>query len=351
VVDVAYCTREEIKTRLDFAEVALINSRVDAATLSGSRDVDQLIHWPDGGLAPFTGSFDFDWPDTMYPTPWRLWLDDRTLISLTSLVSGGISVPVGNVLLEPQRYGPPFDRLEIDISTNSAFNYATTWQRSIVVTGLWGYTNTEDPAGALAADVTTTSATTIDVSNSAIIGVGQVIRLGSERLTVSGKTMITTGQSLLTPVGATMAEQTLAVTTGSAYAVGETLLLDAERMLITDIASNNLIVKRAYDGTTLAAHSAPVIFAGRRLTVARGQLGTSAATYTNGAAIVKWRVPSKANELAIAEGIDRLLQETSGYSRTVGAADALRAANGAGLTDARCQAMQALGRQGRFRTV
>ena len=351
MASVAYCTREDVKQRLDFAEIALSNSRIDAATLSASRDVDSLIKYPDNGIAPTIATYDFNWPDVASPTPWRLWLDDRTLISVTSIISGGITIPPANYLLEPQRYGAPFDRVEIDISTVSTFNFASTWQRSIVINGLWGWTDDSGPAGSLAASIASAGAVACNVTDSNAIGVGQVITVDSERMIVTGKTMLTTAQTLQTPVGATMAEQTMAVTNGALYAVGEILLLDAERMLITDIAGNNLIVKRAYDGSTLAAHSGSTIFAARILTIVRGQLGTTAATHSNGAAITKWLTPDKARELAIAESINRLLQETSGYARTVGAADAIRNASGAGLEDARARCYASMARQGRVLAV
>ena len=47
-------------------------------------------------------------------------------------------------------------------------------------------------------------------------------------------------------------------------------------MLITDIAGNNLIVKRQKSGSTLAAHTGSTIYAPRQVTITRGDLGTTA---------------------------------------------------------------------------
>ena len=65
--------------------------------------------------------------------------------------------------------------------------------------------------------------------------------------------MLATGQTLQAPGLTDRANaETVPVTNGAAIAVGETILIDAERMLTVDIAGNNLIVKRGFDGSTLA---------------------------------------------------------------------------------------------------
>jgi hypothetical protein len=135
-------------------------------------------------------------------------------------------------------------------------------------------------------------------------------------------------------VSALASDVTIAVTTGTSYTVGEILLLDSERMLIVDIAGNNLTVKRAWDGTVLAAHTGSTIYAPRRLTVTRGAVGTTAATHSNGAAITRHVVPGLIKELCVAEALNTLLQETGGYSRVIGTGNA-RAIGQGFLNDSR----------------
>jgi hypothetical protein len=249
------------------------------------------------------------------------------------------------VFLEPNSLGPPYNRLEIDKSTRSAFAAGTTTQRAIAVTGTFGYCDTTESAGTLAAAVSTTSATALTVSDSSLIGNGDTIKVDSERMLVTGRTMTTTSQTLLTPVGALVSDVTLAVTTGSSYAVGETLLLDSERMLVVDISGNNLTVKRAWDGTVLAAHTGSTIYAPRLLTVTRGLTGTTAATHLNAAAVSRQTVPVPIKDLTIAYALVRFLQETSGYARNiVGTGDRMTVATGGALPNLRKQVIEQYGR-------
>lgn len=48
---------------------------------------------------------------------------------------------------------------------------------------------------------------------------------------------------------------TVAVLDGAQFAIGQTIMLGAEQMLVTNIAANNLTVTRALNGTTAAAHA------------------------------------------------------------------------------------------------
>ena len=53
----------------------------------------------------------------------------------------------------------------------------------------------------------------------------------------------------------TAAKTTAAVDDGTQFAIGQTLLIGDEQMLITNISGNNLTVSRAVNGTTGAAHA------------------------------------------------------------------------------------------------
>lgn len=350
-----YCTREDVKNALDLKETARSNAAIDLAIRAATDSVEALCH---RHFYPQLATKYFDWPD-QYARSWRLWLDEAELISLSSLSSGGVTIPPSNYLLEPNRTGPPYNRIEINISSSSAFGGGATTQRDITAVGLFGHSNTEAPAGTGAA-AANSAATSIDVSDSSAIGVGQILRIGTERLIVAERSMKTTGQTLQTPIDAQQKTVIVAVTNGSLFAVGEVLLLDAERMLIVDIAGNNLIVKRAWDGSVLAAHTGSTIYASRTLTVVRGALGTTAAAMAQGDPIVAWQAPGLVRQLATAEAVVDLLRASSGYaaqtgvgsqSRTVGGGQAVRTAPGVGIGDLRDQVYAALGRKARTRAV
>lgn len=352
---VVYATREDVMRALDSKETARNSRQIDRALESASRAVDSLCHLT---FAPQTDTRRFDYPGSQYARPWRLWLDSNTLISVTSLVSGGVTIPAADYFLRraDQRSEPPYTYIEIDLDSSAAFSSGDTHQQATVISGLFGYSNDETTVGALA-EALDASETGVDVNGaaSALIGVGSVLRVDSERMLVTGRTQLDTGQNL-GGAGLTAAQNnvTVAVTDGTAYAVDEVLLIDSERMLIVDIAGNNLTVKRAWDGSVLAAHTAGVdIYAPRTLTVTRGALGTTAATHSTSADVVRWDPPGPVRQLAIAEAINTLTLESAGYSLVLrsGETGSERNRDQRGLAALRDQVYTSHGRKGRVRAV
>ncbi|GHH30248.1 hypothetical protein [Streptomyces rubradiris] len=346
-----YVTREEIKAELDVKETARSNARIDRALADATESVHGLLH---RRFYPVVATRYFDWPYAEYRPSWRVWLDDSELISLTSVTSGGVAIPLDDILLEPNRTGPPYTRVEINIGTNAVWGGGDSYQRDITLTGLWGYRNDETTLGATveALDATETSID-VDAATSAAVGVGSLLRIDSERVIVTGRTQLDTGQTLggsgLTNINNSV---TVAVQSGAAFAAGETILIDGERMRVDDIAGNTLVVTRAWDGSTIAAHAAgAAIYAPRALTVERGALGTTAATHTSGATVSLWGPPGPVRQLTIAEALTDLLQGRSGYARTAGSGENERETSGRGLRDLRARVYTSHGRKARMRSV
>lgn len=268
----------------------------------------------------------------------------------TLVTSGGQTIALNEIFFEPvnKESWEPYEYMELDRSTSAAYGIGNTPQHDVAITGTWGFGATTIPAGSLASSITS-SATTATCTDSSVIGVGQLLLAGTERILVTDKAMADTSQALVTPLTAAMNNQTVAVTTGSSYNVGEILLLDSERMLVTDIAGNNLTVKRAYDGTTLATHTGSEIYALRLLTIQRGVLGTTGASQSG--SLAKFSFPGLITELAIALALNNVLQKTSGYSRTVGEGDNVRLASGAALADLVSRAVATFGRKSRLLVI
>jgi hypothetical protein len=346
---IRYATREAVKYALDIQNTARSDSDVDSALDSATDAVWGLTH---RRFYPEVATRRFDWPSARYPTAWRLWLDFNEMISITSIVSGGTTLAADEYILRRSDDvdEPPYDHVEIDLSAGGSFSSGDTWQRALAITGVYGHSANEDAAGALA-EALDSSETAVDVTNAGLIGVGNILRVDSERMIVTGRTMLTTAQTLQTPLTAAMNDEVVAVTSGAAYSVGEVLLLDAERMFVVDVAGNNLIVKRKWDGSSLAAHTASTIYASRTLTVERGVLGTTAAAHDTAAAIAKHRPPGLVSEYAIAYALDKLLQRRSGYSRTVGSGENEREATGRGLREITKDLHRAYGRKARVSAV
>ena len=347
-----YCGREAVKRALDMKESARANGQVDRAIEATARDIDGAMHRV---FYPTTATRYKDWPGSQRSYPWKLYLDRDELAGAPTLVTAGGTDITSSVFAEPVNQGPPYTRLEINRSTSATFAQGSTPQRAVAITGSFGYDLNTDPAGTLAAAMTDTVGTSAAVSDASLVDAGHILLIDSERMIVADRTMTQAGTLTLSGTGCTtagLADNTLAVSGSGSLHVDEVILIDAERMLVVDISGSNYIVKRQWDGTTLATHSAgATVSAPRLLTVSRGALGSTAATHNNAAAVSKYRPPKLIHELNIALAINQVLQEQSGYARTVGEGDSLRMAGGAGLSDLWARAKRAHGRKARQRVV
>ena len=300
-----YLSREALKASLDAKETARNDAAVDRALEAASRAVESLVR---RSFHPWVGTHRYDYPGSSY----RLELDDW-LADMDALSSGGVSISTSDVVLYPDD-GPPYRRLELDKGTSSSFDIGDTDQQAIAVTGTWGWSLDSVAAGSLA-EALDDSETGVDVSDSSGIGVGDLLLVDSEWLEVTGRSMLSTAQTNTTPLTATMTDNIVTVTTGSAFHSGEVLLLGAEKVFVDEIAGNSLTVRRAWDGTTLAAHTGATIYAPRTLTVVRGAVGSTAASHLTSTALTRWTAPGDVVALVQAEAEAILLGSSSGWSK------------------------------------
>lgn len=342
---VFYATRETVAIASDQKALAYTSSQIDRSIDAGARLIEGLLNKEI--IAPTIATKTWRWPNYQNES-WTLWLDATPLLSLTTLVSGGTTIPASGYYLEPDQYGPPYNRIEINQGSSYAFaGGASGPQRSISVTGLFGEMNDERSGGTLIAAITSSQTTMV---SSRGIGVGAVLRIDNERVLVTDRGYVASGQTgTLTNL---QNAQTLAVADGTQFTVGEVLLIDAERVRVVDIAGNNLIVKRAWDGTTLAAHTAASIFWPRTLTITRGALGTAAASHLISAPVYRWSVPPAIEALNVAYALVQLQNESSTYAPRVGSGSTDTAASHAQLIGQLEQNVIALhGRVARQRAV
>lgn len=351
-----YATREEVKAAADFKLTARNDAQIDRACDSASDSIEGLLHRV---FYPALDTRYVDWPNFQYAYPWRVWLDAAELADVTVtvpvLTSGGNVIPNADIFWGSPRYTPPFTYFELNRSSSATLGQGSTPQRDVAVTGTFGYWLKTTPAGVLAAAVSDTTGTSITVSNSAAAGVGDLVTIDSERMLVTDKAMASTG---LTQQGtgvstAQAADVALALGTGngSKVSVGETLLLDSERMLIVDIAGDTATVKRAWDGSVLATHTSATIYAQRTWTVTRGATGTTAATHSNAAPVTRAVYPGLVKELSIAESLVEVRQQIGAYAGSQGTGESKQTNIGKGLDDLRQRCWIAFGRTGRSRVV
>lgn len=345
-----FATREDIRSALDAESAARSDAQLDRALDAASRAVVGLCN---RAFVPVLDTYSFDWPSDQTPRSWRLWLDQHDLIAPTQILSAGVAVPPTDYYLEPANSGPPYTYIETRLDRPSAWSAGSTWQHAIQITGWWGYSDDQVPAGALAGAVNSTQ-TAVTVTDSSLTGVGHLLTCGAERMTVTGKSLVDTGQTVLTPLDKKPSSQLMDVTDGTEFHQGEVLTLGAERVEVRDIAANTLIVKRAVDGTAIDTHSGTAIYAPRLLTVARAAAGTTAATASGGTALTRWAPPGLVHTLAVAEAQNWLLNEQAGYLRTSGGSGGSSGGKEPTLTalkDLRDQCYTEHGRKGRTRAV
>jgi hypothetical protein len=347
-VGVWYASREDLKSALDVMETARSDRQVDRALESATRSVEGDLHRL---FYPETATRTFDWPNYQYAAPWRLWLGRHELVSVDTLTIAGAAVDADDFLLRPDD-GPPFTHIELVLSSSASFGGGSTHQRAVSIVGVFaGCRLDEVPAGALA-EALDVSETAVDVSDGSVMGVGHVLRVDDERMVVTGRAVLDSGQNLGGNLAALASDVTVAVSDGTEFAAGEVLLVDAERMRVVEVAGNNLVVRRATDGTVLAAHTSGAdVFVSRRLTVTRGALGTTAATHEDAAPLLRWLPPGPVSTYTLALGINTILQERAGYARTVGSAENQHEAAGRGLRSARAEAWKRYGRKARMGAV
>ncbi|MGH3585797.1 MAG: hypothetical protein ACRDQ0_05695 [Pseudonocardia sp.] len=341
------CTREDVKRAVDIKLTARADDAVDRAIEAATGVVTGQLH---RAFFPWTGTRYFDWPRRS--RAWILRLDQHEVVSVSTLTAGGVTIPSTDYFLEPNGSGPPYTRIEVDISSASAFATGDTTQRAIAVTGVFcGVPADTSPAGALDGAINST-VTSLTVTDSSAIGVGDVLLIDSERLLVAGRSMADTG---VTASALTASNSDVAITASAssgAPTAGEVILVDSERMLVVDAIGTALTVKRAWDGSVLAAHdAATAVYASRALTVQRGLLGTTAASHSDAAAVARHVVPGLVRQYAVAEAISQGLQEGAGWARQAGSGDNEREVLQRGLGVLRDQAYTAYGRKARTRAV
>ena len=359
-----YATREQVRRALDVQQSAYHDTIIDRKIQSASGSVDRLCKRK---FYPEIKTYNWDWPNYQYAYPWRLWLDQRELAGPPSVVLSGpfltspITISPDDYILQPQS-GPPYTSIQLRRDKNVAFGNNTTPQYDIQVTGPYGYWIQTEPAGSLAAAVSTASQTSVEIGPSGLVDAGATLVVGSERMLVTDNQYVSTGISFISGCTAnSAADNTMVVPDGTQFSAQEVILVDSEWMLIQNVIGNRMIVKRAYSGSVLATHSPTTIWAKRQLTVVRGFLGTTAAAYPDNTSVSIDVYPELVNELTVAETIMSLIQESQGYANQMqanwfgqsqrGEGQQAESFPGPGINDLRARVCEAYARQARSRVV
>ena len=330
-----YVSREAVKKAVSAAGSDR-HTQIDRLIEAASRAIDGRTH---RHFIPKTATRLYRWPRPNNPGD-ALWLE-ADLLTLTTLQSEAqdsspTTIAAADYFLEPNNEGPPYNRIEIDSSSNAAFQSGDTPQRSISVLGSWGYSNTTQGAGTvssgLASDATATS---MVGSGGDLIDVGDTLLVETEQLFVSDRAFAALGTVLVNDAGilSDMADVSITLDAGHGVRAGEIIRLDSEQMYVESVATNVLTVQRAYNGSVLASHADDTaVHISRTFTVARGQNGTTGAVHANATAVSKYLPPADIREWCLAEAVAAFYQENSGWGREIGQGDTQREFTGRDLS-------------------
>lgn len=315
----AYVTRETVLNVGGFG--ATMATKIDRAIFNQSRAIDNQLH---RHFYPLTAAVTYHsiYRSSSDVDGTGFWLE-RDLQSVTSVTVDGVAETSYTLL---PKSGDAYNRIIVD-----GFYGVDT-----IITGVWGYGYGSESAGTITADIATTTAATCACSDSSVVGVGDLITIGTEKMVVTGKTAADTTANLDGALTADASETTVTVDDGTQVNTGEEILVGSERMLVSDVTGNDLTVQRAHRGTTLAGHdTATDVYAYRTLTIARAAAGSTAATHTSADTISRNVPPPVIRDWCLAEVLNQIAQEAASYARVVGSGDNQREARGAGLNDAR----------------
>lgn len=315
------CTREDVKAAPDIAERRRSDQQIDRIIAATTTAIEKRLvrHF-----APQVSTRTKDWPLLHSTGPWWiLYLDADELTAVTELVSGGVTLSPDQYLLRPDNapdFGEPFTSIEVNLAGTGSFDAGPTWQRAISIAGTFGFSAdnaaTFPAVTALTADATDSG--TVSVADGSQIGVGSLLGIGAERLVVTGRRQVDTGDTLAGDLGALGKDNAVQVGDVASWQAGETFTVDTETVLIEDILGSTLSVQRAWNGTTLAAHTAGTrLFSPRQLVCLRGQQGSAAASHSSGTTVSVWEQPDVLRQLCIAQSVVTLLQTRAGYPMPV----------------------------------
>jgi len=315
-----YANRDEVRRATEIKLAAYDNDRIDRALIAATEAAEGLTQ---RRFYPNDTTKWFDWPNFQYTYPWKLYLDQNELaaqpISLTtgSLNPVPVVIPSADYILQPINEGPPWTWIELRRDLSVSFGYNSTPQNDIAITGTFGYWMNSHQAGTVATTCQATD-TTINVTDSSHVGVGDVLICGGERMIIIDDmfTDTTIGYSGLSQAKSN--DRQVQVEDGTQFHYGEVLLADMEWIQVQAIYGDTLVVKRGWEGSVLAEHSGGTLWAKRQFSVLRGQLGTTAALHVAGATLTASEVPALVREYTVAYATVWLVQEHGAYGGSSG---------------------------------
>lgn len=299
-----FASREAIKEAL-----TLVGSerhrQIDRMASAATRHVERRLA---RNFYPVTQKREYAWPQRDGKAG-TLFLDED-IIAVTALTDVGdteTAIPAGDFFLEPVNTGPPYYRIELDRASTEVFeSHQDSDQRALRVTGRWGYGEDTQAAGTVVGSgINDTTGVTFECSNASLIDVGNVLKIGTESLFVTGRQMNDADSELTADIARDESVVAVPVNLIEKHFDGEVIQINSEKILIETVpagtGTGNLTVIRAWDGSLLNSHTtADTVNQFRTLTVERGVNGTDAAAHADTVAIARYAPPEDVQHAALA---------------------------------------------------
>jgi hypothetical protein len=345
---IRYATRADVLGALDLVESARLAGQVDRALDAASASIESLCH---RRFYPWVGSRDLEVRSAYALScaarlgTWREYLGETTeATTITGLTLDG-------AVITEWWAGPQDPDTDTGRAPYTYLDLGAAASGTLTISGTFGACAATAVCTTLGGALSGGSAQ-CTVADSSACSPGALLRVDSEWLAVVGATLAATGQALTAGLGESLAEDALTVADPTVLAVGEILTVGTERMRVENLGQGVVQVERAWGGSTLAVHGiGAAIYAPRTLTVERGACGSTAISHSSGAAVLRHVPPGLIRQLAVAEALNTLAQESSSYARAIGSGESARNASGAGLMTLRAQVRDTHGRTMRLAAI
>lgn len=337
-------SREDVALALGRGTTVRDVRALDRHVASATDSITLSCGYPE--FSPRVVTRHFPWPADDTSSNWpshRLYFGRDIFASIDTVTVGPSSTTItegtgGWDAYPRNRVNEPIRWLELDRSGSASWSTGSTRpQDQVAVGGIGGWSDEQTLVGALSGLVNA-SVTVIDLDHMypiCPVGVGNQLLIDNERMIVTDREPIDTGENLATALAAYESSTILSQITvgdGTDYAVGEVISVDAEDMLIERIRGTVLHVRRGWGGTTLDDHlTGADIYAYRRLRVERGAVGSTAASHADAATVTRWVEPPALHSLCIALAIDEAIQVGAAYGRTAGQGENEQELRGTGI--------------------
>jgi hypothetical protein len=247
------------------------------------------------------------------------------LLAISSIVNDDDTLTTSDYILKPEGgawgNGPYIEIYPDPDSTTLVYWYNEI--DHVVVTGRWGLYERSGDTGATVQNSPEQSSTqgTLKVSDGSKVSPGMVLLIGTEQQAVTGWSDPTAAVTTLN--GAVAAgDETVTFVNGALINVGEVFRVGFEKMKLIDKQTHQGAVIRGWDGTGRVAHltgSAVDIY--RTITVERGVNGTTGAAHAISTTISRYFMPDDIQYLAKQIATLIVNKAKSGYQGRTGNAE------------------------------